>query len=170
LLLEKETVITKLDDPKERKRQKDRENYSKNREKILERKRQYRLKNPEKTKQWSKDHYEANKKDYIERAAEKKRSQRAEWDEFKNTLSCTQCGENHPATLDFHHVVRDPSNHKVHRLVANGSITKAREEIKKCVVLCSNCHRKHHYDEYQEKIKARKKKKGAKKPPPSEQV
>jgi predicted HNH restriction endonuclease len=46
----------------------------------------------------------------------------------------------------------------VHRLVANGTITKAREEIKKCVVLCANCHRKHHYEEHQEKLKARKKK------------
>jgi hypothetical protein len=132
--------------------------YAANREKILEKKRQYRLKNPEKQKEWSKNHYKNNKKDYIDRAAEKKKQQRKEWEVFKNTLSCTQCGESHPATLDFHHAVRDPGNRKVHRLVANGTITKAREEIKKCIVLCANCHRKHHYDEHQEKLKARKKK------------
>jgi hypothetical protein len=142
--------------------------YTANREKILEKKRQYRLKNPEKAKQWSKNHYEKNKKDYIQRADIKKKQNRKEWEEFKNTLACTKCGESHPATLDFHHVVRDPNNHKVHRLIANGCITKAKEEIKKCVVLCANCHRKHHYDEYQESV--RKKKKGAKKPPPSEQI
>jgi hypothetical protein len=150
LLLEK----TALTDRKE----KDRAYYAENREKILEQKRQYRLKNPEKSKKWSKNHYEANKKAYIDRAAEKKKQQRAEWEVFKASLSCTQCGENHPAALDFHHVVRDPSNRKVHRLIANGTITKAKEEIKKCVVLCANCHRKHHYEEHQEKLKARKKK------------
>jgi len=140
-------------------KEKDREYYAANREKILEKKRQYRLKNPEKTKQWSKNHYEKNKKDYIQRADIKKKQQRKEWEVFKATLSCTQCGESHPATLDFHHIIRDPSNRKVHRLIANGTITKAKEEIKKCVVLCANCHRKHHYDEYQESVRKKKAKK-----------
>lgn len=151
-------------------KEKDRAYYAANREKILEKKRLYRQKNPEKQKEWSKKHYEENKKAYIKRADIKKKEKRKEWEEFKNTLSCTQCGETHPATLDFHHVIRDPSNRKVHRLIANGSIVKAMEEIKKCVVLCANCHRKHHYDEYKGKVRKRKKKKGAKKPPPSEQV
>ena len=151
-------------------KEKDRAYYAANREKILERKRQYRIKNPKKQKEWSKKHYEENKKDYIKRAANKKKQQRVEWEVFKSTLSCTQCGEAHPATLDFHHVVKDPSNKKVHRLIANGSIGRAMEEIKKCLVLCANCHRKHHYDEHKEKVRKRKKKKGAKKPPPSEQV
>lgn len=139
-------------------KEKNRAYYAANREKILEKKRQYRLKNLKKSKEWSKNHYEANKKDYIKRAADKKKQQRAEWEVFKSTLSCAQCGENHPATFDFHHVIRDPNNHKMHRLIANGSIAKAREELKKCVVLCANCHRKLHHEEHQEKLRRRKKK------------
>lgn len=150
LLLEKAALTDR--------KEKNRAYYAANREKILERKRQYRINNPKKQKEWSKKHYEENKKDYIKRAADKKKQQRAEWEVFKATLSCTQCGENHPAALDFHHVVRAPSNRKVHRLVANGTITKAREEIKKCVVLCANCHRKLHHEEHQEKLRRRKKK------------
>jgi hypothetical protein len=100
---------------------------------------------------YGKAHYEKNKKLCIERVADAKKKYRAAWAAFKETLSCTVCGENHPATLDFHHVVRSPENKKVHRLVGNGSYKKAIEEIKKCVVLCANCHRKHHYEEDKKK-------------------
>ena len=69
------------------------------------------------------------------------------WVAFKATLSCTQCGEDHPAALDFHHVKRNKTNIKLHRLVKDGRFKKAYEEIKKCEVLCANCHRKLHYEE-----------------------
>jgi hypothetical protein len=112
----------------------------------------------EKQKLWSKTYYEKNKTACIKRAANHKKAARKKWDEFKNTLSCTQCGENHPATLDFHHVKREKTNRKVHKLVANAALAAAFEEIKKCVVLCANCHRKHHWEEHQ-----KRKKKSAKK-------
>jgi hypothetical protein len=96
---------------------------------------------------YGKKYYEKNKKLCISRSSETKKKQRVTWAAFKETLSCTVCGENHPATLDFHHVVRSPDNKKVHRLVGDGLYKKALEEIKKCVVLCANCHRKHHYEE-----------------------
>lgn len=112
----------------------------------------------EKQKLWSKTYYEKNKAACIKRASDHKKAARKKWDEFKNTLSCTQCGENHPATLDFHHVKREKTNRKVHKLVANAALVAAFEEIKKCVVLCANCHRKHHWEEHQ-----KRKKKSAKK-------
>jgi hypothetical protein len=62
-------------------------------------------------------------------------------------LQCSVCGENHPATLDFHH--RNPNDkddsiaHLIHRGV---SINRLLKEIDKCDILCSNCHRKKHYD------------------------
>jgi hypothetical protein len=112
----------------------------------------------EKQKLWAKTYYEKNKAACIERVAKVKKAARKKWDDYKATLSCTQCGENHPATLDFHHVKREKTNRKVHKLVANGALAAAYEEIKKCVVLCSNCHRKHHWEEHQQR-----KKKSAKK-------
>ena len=98
-------------------------------------------------------HYERNKAAVLERNTKFKLAARAKWAEFKATLSCTKCGENHPATLDFHHVVKSKDNVKVYKLTADGAYKKALEEIKKCVVLCANCHRKHHYEEAQEKKK-----------------
>jgi predicted HNH restriction endonuclease len=115
------------------------------------RKTRNRNKNPEYYREYQRRHYEANKQAYIDRAAARKEVYRAQWTAFKATLACTKCGENHPSTLDFHHVVRSPENKKVHRLIANMAFKKAMEELKKCIVLCSNCHRKLHWEEYQKK-------------------
>ena len=53
------------------------------------------------------------------------------------------CGEKDIACLDFHHInnkVRDVSS-----LIKNENLNKVKLEIEKCIVLCSNCHRKLHY-------------------------
>jgi hypothetical protein len=84
---------------------------------------------------------------------EKKASAKEKWRRYKSTLSCVQCGQNHPATLDFHHIEKHPSNRKVNKLVTNHAFKKAIEEIKKCLVLCANCHRIHHHNERLEKKK-----------------
>ena len=92
-----------------------------------------------------------------------KKSKKQEWVEYKKTLSCIKCGQTHPAALDFHHVVRSKDNNKVHKLLRNGAYLAIWDEIKKCVVLCANCHRIHHFDEHNEKKdkERRKKKKGS---------
>lgn len=62
---------------------------------------------------------------------------------FRRLKGCIFCDEREPVALDFHHL--DPKNKdlEVSKLVYY-SLTKVKEEIRKCVVLCSNCHRKHH--------------------------
>ena len=62
--------------------------------------------------------------------------------DYKVSKGCQECGENHPAVLDLHHLnptVKDlhPSNASGRDLFYN--------EASKCIVLCSNCHRKLHY-------------------------
>lgn len=65
--------------------------------------------------------------------------------ELKQTLSCSNCEENHPVCLDFHHV--EPKFKQVNQLVRDGySKTRIMNEIGKCIVLCGNCHRKAHND------------------------
>jgi hypothetical protein len=98
-------------------------------------------------KERSHEHYEANKEKIKQRNAATRKKRREEWQEYKATLSCTKCGFNHPAALDFHH--EDPSTKtgNVYSFAAGGQYKKAREEIKKCIVLCANCHRIHHHNE-----------------------
>jgi hypothetical protein len=97
--------------------------------------------------------YARNKEHRRKKNKESKALAKDKWKAFKNTLSCVQCGQNHPATLDFHHIERHPSNRKVNKLLTNKAYLKAMEETKKCMVLCSNCHRIHHHNERLEKKK-----------------
>lgn len=65
---------------------------------------------------------------------------------IKRRRGCAECGETHPACLDFHH--RDKRQKTVGVGVLVGSTTNMQrilDEIAKCDVLCSNCHRKHHW-------------------------
>jgi len=65
-------------------------------------------------------------------------------DEFKKN-GCSVCSEKDESCLDFHHLDPKTKKHSVAKL-ANGtySVKTVLEEIKKCIVLCANCHRKYH--------------------------
>lgn len=95
-------------------------------------------------KSYIKEHYIKNSQYYKDKAKERKKRQRIQWDEFKASLKCSKCPENHPACLDFHHL--DPSvkefsiSNSWHRYGSD----RWKKELDKCVVLCSNCHRKEH--------------------------
>lgn len=99
---------------------------------------------------YNKAHYEANKEKYYEKAAES-RYRFLEW--FKNIksgLACQECGETHPACLQFHHRNRGEKTATVSELRASQSRRKVLAEIAKCDVLCANCHAKLHWDESRE--------------------
>lgn len=97
-------------------------------------------------KLWFADHYSNNKEYYKERNKVTQAKTRQWYRDFKATLSCQVCGENHPACLDFHH--RDASEKDI---AVGAAVTYSRakllREIAKCDVLCANCHRKHHASE-----------------------
>jgi protein-arginine kinase activator protein McsA len=110
-------------------------------------------KDPEVRKAYHKEqgrkHYLANKEKIIARSKVTRAIGKARWDIFKRTLKCTQCGFNHPAALDFHHVNPSEKENIVSNLVSQGSFAAAMEESQKCIVLCANCHRVHHAEEKQ---------------------
>lgn len=55
-----------------------------------------------------------------------------------------RCGESDPRCLEFHHVGK--KRYKISYLLTSGhSLAYLQEEIAKCVVLCTNCHRKEHF-------------------------
>lgn len=64
---------------------------------------------------------------------------------FKQTLKCSNCPENHPACLEFHHKNPKEKSFNISSMIGRLSKKKILEEVKKCIVLCSNCHRKLHY-------------------------
>lgn len=96
-------------------------------------------------------HKEYHQKWYIENRSQqqeeqkKRRREIREWyAEYKSTLQCSRCSENHPACIDFHH--RDDKNHLVSKMASEGaSKERILKEISLCDILCSNCHRKEHW-------------------------
>lgn len=77
---------------------------------------------------------------------ERKERIRLFYNQLKVDLACAECGENHTATLHFHH--RDPQakDFNLSEAVRKGySIERIKREVAKCIVLCANCHAKLHY-------------------------
>lgn len=58
---------------------------------------------------------------------------------------CVECGYRGYAALVFHHKDETQKVAGVSDLLT-GKFENALEEVKKCVLLCANCHREHHAD------------------------
>src|SRR6202008_4901923 len=97
-------------------------------------------------RKYRREWYYRNKEHARSKVKERRNSLRQWLQEKKSKLKCTICDETHIATLDFHHI--DPSKKDIclGRTIRNGwAIEKIETEIAKCIVLCANCHRKHHW-------------------------
>lgn len=89
--------------------------------------------------------YRQNNKDKW-RKSSKKHSEKynqliLEW----KSQGCKKCGETRTHTIDAHHIDPKKKNFMVGTVVRGIKITK--EELKKCIPLCSNCHRDFHHQE-----------------------
>lgn len=92
--------------------------------------------------------YERNKEAQMLAVKEKRKALYRELQALKARAGCYVCGEADGRCLDFHH--SDPAQKEF--AIADGvrrGLGRARldSEIAKCVVLCSNCHRKEHAEE-----------------------
>jgi len=74
------------------------------------------------------------------------RTIRLQLTEYKKLHSC-KCGEDHIACLDFHHISDKKEINIADTIKRGWPFTRILEEIKKCIIICSNCHRKIHYKE-----------------------
>ena len=77
------------------------------------------------------------------------RRKKKEWlDAFK--VSCGRCPETHIACLEFHHRNPAKKDFLLSVGVAKYSLKRLQAEVEKCEVICSNCHRKLHWEERQQ--------------------
>ena len=63
---------------------------------------------------------------------------------IKAKHGCVKCGNKDPECLDFHHINSDNKDDNIANIINKGSKIKLWNEILKCEVVCSNCHRKIH--------------------------
>lgn len=100
-------------------------------------------------KEYRKEHYNKNKQKYISRAQEYTQKTVQWFQEIKKDLKCEVCNEQRWWILEFHH--KDPGSKEgnISEMIRNGGRKRILEEIKKCKVLCANCHRDLHHQEKQ---------------------
>ena len=75
------------------------------------------------------------------------RKRKSDWlIEYKSTLQCSKCDyDRNPRALHFHHVSNKNKAYNVSDMVGKGcSIANIKKEIRKCIVLCANCHQEKH--------------------------
>lgn len=88
----------------------------------------------------------------IQKTIELKNLRRDYVNSIKIMIGCQICGyKANPAALEFHHVDRTQKEATVSALIGNGS-EQIVYEIKKCSVLCANCHAILHVDGYSEPL------------------
>lgn len=97
-------------------------------------------------KEIRKNSYNNNKSSALEKNRRNSAKNRVWFNNLKGSLKCERCDENHPATLDFHHINPNEKDNNIGNLIGTYSQEKVQIEIAKCIVLCSNCHRKEHYN------------------------
>jgi hypothetical protein len=69
--------------------------------------------------------------------------------EFMNSLKtkgCSMCGYNKCyGALEFHHIDGSNKEGNINSMARDRDKTKAMAEVKKCILVCANCHREIHY-------------------------
>lgn len=67
----------------------------------------------------------------------------------KTKYGCKKCGYNeHPVALHFNHIDPASKTKNVGNLISQSySLSRIKEEMRKCEVLCANCHSIHSYEE-----------------------
>lgn len=95
---------------------------------------------------WFKKQYKKNRKRYLQNNLMRNKK----WKDFVNLFKtkCNFCDENIPEILDFHHINSNKKEYDISK-IKNQAFNeefklKVEKEIKKCIVVCSNCHRKIH--------------------------
>lgn len=101
----------------------------------------------------SKDYYHRDRAVRRQRALDNQRTRSEEWKKhIPQKIACSECGyDKHFAALEFHHVDPATKEYGISRLM-HSNLTPERvklfkKELKKCIILCSNCHRIHHFGE-----------------------
>ena len=99
-------------------------------------------------KAYSKDHYQQNTQKYKDKANKRNKERLQANREYITEIKkqgCSLCSESNPCCIDFHHTDPTTKSGTVSQMVVSYlSIQTIQYEVDKCVLLCSNCHRKVH--------------------------
>ncbi len=90
------------------------------------------------------NHYQNNKDQYRDKNRLYRKEVKGFIDKYKSENPCS-CGESDIVCLEFHHKDSKKKDFNIANATQRGlSLEKIKLEIEKCIVICSNCHRKLH--------------------------
>ena len=93
-------------------------------------------------KEYRKQHYQVNRVEQDAKNLNRARDVKRKLVEYMGS-KCAHCGESYPDVVyDFHHL--DPTTKEISANLRHRSFNSALKEVKKCIMLCSNCHRIEH--------------------------
>lgn len=73
---------------------------------------------------------------------------------YKVAKGCSECGYNdHAAALDFDHIEEHEKEFHIAQTMGRKNLKSLFNEIRKCRILCANCHRIHSYKQAQKRRK-----------------
>jgi len=82
---------------------------------------------------------------YSKQKTKEAQKRMSKFKEYKKTLKCNRCGYNDYRALEFHHPIDDKEGQPC-IIARQRSWKNVLEELNKCEVVCSNCHRIEHYN------------------------
>jgi hypothetical protein len=91
--------------------------------------------------------HQRNREKRLARMYERKAAIYQHVQNVKRQLCCVDCGQRHPATLQFHHLNSENKVFNISDAARRGtSLDRIQKEMQKCIVLCANCHLIRHYN------------------------
>ena len=93
-------------------------------------------------------HCGEGQKEKTKEANNRRRERNRQWlENLKSQLKCEKCKESRYWLLDFHHLDPTEKEASIAYLLRSSTKQKVQQEMEKCIVLCSNCHRDLHHQE-----------------------
>jgi len=97
-------------------------------------------------REYQREHYHRNKEKYFDDRKQRRKDSKEK--AIKLLLEyvkdgCVDCGEKDFEVLDFDHIEQSNKEYTISYMINNGfGVEKIKNELEKCRVLCSNCHRR----------------------------
>ena len=104
----------------------------------------WRVKNAEKLRKYRRKWYSLNSAHAKRKVVERRRVIRHTINSYKAEQGCGNCPERDPDCLVFHHVKGKKEIEIARAIVIGWSLKHIQIEMRKCTVLCANCHLKLH--------------------------
>lgn len=118
---------------------------------TTQRSRIYYLNNKEKCSEYNRKYYKRRPEKKIEDSRQAKAKNREKWYTYFKFIGmdkCSICGYDKCwSAIEFHHVNPEEKEVTISNLVLRKMTIERQQEVKKCIVLCANCHRELHYND-----------------------